>query len=194
MKEFKALAQELIDAKQPGRYNQAIMEFGARYCVPQNPDCENCIFNDRCEAYRLKKVNELPVKSKKLKIKKRYFNYMVAVSADNKTVLQQRKGKGIWQQLYEFPLIEQPSEVDIEQLKQSREFQSFSANYCAEDVSLYNETPIVHKLSHQHLHTRFWIVEVSDLQEKGIPVSEVSEFAVPVLIQNFISDFSQWNH
>ncbi|PKA82706.1 A/G-specific DNA-adenine glycosylase [Ulvibacter sp. MAR_2010_11] len=194
IKEFKALAQELIDPEQPGRYNQAVMEFGARYCVPQNPDCEGCIFNDRCEAFRMKKVGELPVKIKKLQIKKRYFNYIVPISADNKTILQQRKGKGIWQQLYEFPLIEQPSAVNIEELKQLEEFQTFSANYCAEDTALYNETPIVHKLSHQHLYTHFWIVEVSNLEEKGIPFSEVSDFAVPVLIQNFISNFSQWNH
>lgn len=73
MKEFKALAQALLDESRPGTHNQAVMEFGARYCVPQNPNCDACIFNNRCDAYKNKKVALLPVKLKKLKVKKRYF-------------------------------------------------------------------------------------------------------------------------
>ena len=65
-KEFNELANELLTKKNPADYNQAIMEFGALYCRPKNPDCTNCIFNDKCEAYRLNKINLLPVKSKNM--------------------------------------------------------------------------------------------------------------------------------
>ena len=196
IKEFKALAQDLIDTDQPGIYNQAIMEFGARYCVPQNPDCENCIFNDRCLAFKNGKVSVLPIKIKSKPVKKRFFNYLVVVSENDKTLIHQRTKKGIWQKLYEFPLIETTSEVDLIQLESLPQFQEFSELYNFESVSLYNEKSKIHKLSHQHLLTKFWIVNTAEftseekiLSEESIPLSEIKKYAVPVLIADFVSEF-----
>ncbi|MBK5212259.1 MAG: A/G-specific adenine glycosylase [Flavobacteriaceae bacterium] len=194
-KEFKQLAQQLIDEKQPGTFNQAIMEFGARYCVPQNPDCANCIFNANCVAFQQKKVAGLPVKIKAKPIKKRFFNYMVVLSENERTILQQRTSKGIWQKLYQFPLIETLKDVDLSLLKEHSQFQDFSEELNIKNISLFNEKAVVHKLSHQHLYTRFWIVEISRLSgqaeetDSAIPISEVKKYAVPVLIENFVSEF-----
>jgi A/G-specific adenine glycosylase len=188
-KEFKKLAQLLIDKTQPGTFNQAIMEFGARYCVPQNPDCENCIFNDSCIAFKQKKITELPVKIKAKPVKKRYFNYLVFISENEQTILQQRIGKGIWQKLYEFPLIETSEKINLSTLINLPQFKDFSEKQTIEDISLFNEKPVVHKLSHQHLYTRFWIVETTKLNEITIPISEINNYAVPVLIENFVSEF-----
>ena len=189
-KEFKQLAQQLIQTNDPGMYNQAVMEFGARHCVPQNPNCNTCIFANRCEAYKENKVASLPVKLKKAKTKKRYFNYLVVITKDNKTVLKQRTGKGIWRQLYEFPLIESDQETSEEALKKMKPFKEFSEKATIDSVTLYNDSLIVHKLSHQHLYTRFWIVEVSEIQMNTVAFSEIENYAVPVLVENFISNFS----
>ncbi len=189
IKYFKQLAQELLDPSQPGTYNQAIMEFGARYCVPQNPDCKSCIFNNRCEAFKNDSVAVIPVKLKKLKVKKRYFNYLVFVSDSRETLLEQRKGKGIWQNLYQFPLIETPSKVLKETLVASKEFKAFTENQQEITLSKFNEKPVVHKLSHQHLFTTFWIVEVVSLQQKGVAFSDLKKYPVPVLISNFMEAF-----
>lgn len=188
-KEFKQLAQQLIDKDRPGTFNQAIMEFGARYCVPQNPDCPNCIFNDGCVAFQQKKVAELPVKIKTKPVKKRYFNYLVFLSDNDRTVLRQRTGKGIWHKLYEFPLIETSEEVDLSTLKKLPQFQNISEKINIETISLFNTQPVIHKLSHQHLNTRFWIIETLEETENTIPISEISNYAVPVLIANFVSEF-----
>ena len=188
-KEFKKIAQHLIDKKQPGTFNQAIMEFGARYCVPQNPDCENCIFNDSCVAFQQKKVSELPVIVKAKPVKKRYFNYLVFLSENEHTILQQRTGKGIWHKLYEFPLIETSEKINLSKLKKLPQFHNFSETINVKSISLFNENPVVHKLSHQHLSTLFWIVETSETTENAIPISEVKNYAVPVLIENFVSEF-----
>src|SRR5690606_35061662 len=88
IKDFKSLAQELIDADDPGTYNQAVMEFGAVHCKPRNPDCNICIFNSSCYALANNKVDKLPVKTSKTKIRNRYFNYLVFLSSDEKTILQ----------------------------------------------------------------------------------------------------------
>lgn len=188
-KEFKKLAQQLIDRKQPGTFNQAIMEFGARFCVPQNPDCGNCIFNDSCVAFQQKKVAELPVKIKAKPVKKRFFNYLVILSENEQTILKQRTGKGIWQKLYEFPLIETSEEISISELQKNLQFQTFSKKLNIETISLYNEKPVVHKLSHQHLNTRFWIIETLKNKENTVPFSELKNYPVPVLIADFVSEF-----
>ena len=119
IKEFKNLAQQLIDVDKPGNHNQALMEFGARQCKPQNPNCEICIFNDSCIALQQKKISELPVKLKKTKVKNIYFNYIVLIFKNKKTLLQKRIGKGIWQNLYEFPLIETEKNFKLEELNLS---------------------------------------------------------------------------
>ena len=43
-KQFAQLAQQLLDKKKPSIHNQAIMDFGALVCKPQNPLCEQCPF------------------------------------------------------------------------------------------------------------------------------------------------------
>lgn len=188
-RQFKQLAQQLIDEKRPGTFNQAIMEFGALYCVPQNPDCENCIFKNDCFAFQENKVAELPVKTKTIPIKKRYFNYLVTVTGSDRTVIQQRLKKGIWQKLFEFPLIETKFEVDIHSLEKLPQFITFSNAHNVESVSLFNEKPVVHKLSHQHLYTRFWIVHALKDANASIPISEINRYPVPVLIENFVAEF-----
>jgi len=188
-KTFKALAQELIDKKEPADFNQAIMEFGATQCKPKNPYCHICPFKHSCIAFNKNRIHELPVKIKSAKAKKKYFNFLVFISEDEKTILEKREGKGIWQNLYQFPLIETERRVT------EKGFKTLVDKYdVLKDVSfemaLYNKEAIVHKLSHQHLYTNFWIVNVKKLHVKGVSLSNVHEFAVPVLIGNFIKNFN----
>lgn len=190
IREFKALAQLLIERDRPGVYNQAVMEFGARFCVPQNPDCDGCIFSNRCEAFKTQRVASLPVKLNKTKVKKHYFNYIVPISTDGKTVVQQRTGKGIWQNLYEFPLVESDFEIEVGQLKDHSEYKRISEEIRISEVTGYDSKTILHKLSHKHLYTRFWIANVSDLGEQGVPVEKIHDYPVPILLGNFISQFS----
>ena len=186
-KQFKELAQSLIDVKQPGNFNQAVMEFGARQCKPQNPDCIICPLNHSCIAFEKKIVSKLPIKEKKIKIKRRYFNYLV-VDDKNTTVLHQRKSKGIWQNMYEFPLIESMSELNIQQLIEHTEFENLF-KHSNTNVQLFNEKLIVHKLSHQHLYTKFLIIELDKLELKTISWNDFEDYPVPILIQNFVEKF-----
>ncbi len=188
IKEFKKLAQELLDHKDPATFNQAIMEFGALHCKPQNPYCETCPFNDKCLALKNNSVKKLPVKLKKTKIKKRYFNYLVFDIEEERTILKQRTGKGIWNGLYQFPLVETDKLIEKEKLIESESFNDllYSKNFSLE---LFNESPVVHKLSHQHLYTRFWIVNCTTAAEKTIELNEVLNYPVPVLIENFLNEY-----
>ncbi|TMM32506.1 A/G-specific adenine glycosylase [Polaribacter aestuariivivens] len=191
IKEFKTLAQSLIDKKQPGTYNQAIMDFGATQCKPQNPLCESCPFNDSCVAFEKNLVKELPVKEKKIKVRKRYFNYLVIKTEDQKTILSERKGKGIWQGLYQFPLIESDKSINQKEIVNSEKFIDLFPNETT--ISLYNKKEIIHKLSHQHLYTSFWIVETKSLKKATISWNKIKQFPVPVLVANFLEEFQPKN-
>ncbi|WP_191858651.1 A/G-specific adenine glycosylase [Hanstruepera ponticola] len=181
-KEFKALAQEIIDRKNPADFNQAIMEFGAMQCKPNNPDCLICPLNKSCQAFLEQKVSLLPIKIKASKPTKKYFNYLVYINNDHETILEKREDKGIWQNLYQFPLIESNKSLTYEELKTMIEFK-------VNDISLFNEESIVHKLSHQHLHTKFWIITTDRLPDKGISVKDIHDYPTPILIKNFIDTF-----
>ena len=184
-KEFKQLAQTLIDKKNPGEYNQALMEFGSLYCKPSKPDCTSCVFSNNCFAFAENKVEILPIKVGKPKIQKRYFHYLVVVSEDNKTLLNKRLGNGIWKNLYEFPLIETETSKHISRKEIEKKLEPIEVK----SVVIFNENPIIHKLSHRHLSINFWIVNAQKVHEKGVDITEIEKYPVPVVIEKFISNF-----
>lgn len=188
-KEFTQLATELLPKGEANIFNQAIMEFGALQCVPKNPDCGICVFNDSCLGLQKKKVSQLPVKSKKAKVTKRYFNYLVFSDDNKNTIISKRTQKGIWHNLYEFPLLETgtvESDMAILELIQNQDF----IKNTIQEIHLYNPELITHKLSHQHLAIKFWKVIVEGTLSNGIDLKSASEFPFPIVIYNFISN--QW--
>lgn len=190
VKYFKELARKVMAQEDIRDYNQGIMEFGAIQCAPKKPYCLLCPLKDGCIALKENRIPELPVKMKKGKIRERFFNYLVLLDENKNTTLEQRKGKGIWQGLFQFPLIETNEPTEERKLKQTIAEQFPKLDIAS--ISLYNEEAIVHKLSHQHLKTKFWIVEVKSGLTNKLPWSDVEDFPVPVLIADFIQSFK--NH
>lgn len=193
IKEFKKVAIEVMEQEEPATYNQAIMEFGALQCKPQNPYCIVCPLNDSCESLQKGTVASLPVKLKKLKIKKRYFNYLIFLVDDKHTIIRQRMGKGIWQNLYEFPLIESDKDVNLEYVEK-HEILKESMSTSSYNVTVYEEEFKIHKLSHQHLYTRFYIIRTNkspklDDSSQIITIDKIKEYPVPILLGNFIDSF-----
>jgi len=193
-KAFAALAQEQLDTKQPGSYNQAIMEFGALHCLPNQPKCTTCPLSDKCIAYRKNSQSELPVKAKKTQQRDRFFHYVVIKQAEN-TFLRKRSDKGIWQNLFEFPLVESATLVDEQQLLDSEDWQALlgTENYTIVQFSELHK----HILSHQKIHARFVEVTINSpfnpIQKEWlkVPLSELHQYAIPRLIDRYLeeSDF-----
>ena len=63
-------ATALLDPKQPGIFNQALMELGATVCLPREPRCGECPLARFCEARREGKERELPVKLRRMEMKR----------------------------------------------------------------------------------------------------------------------------
>ena len=101
-KEFQALAQSLLPINEPADYNEAIMDFGATQCTPNSPHCSACPLCETCVAFREQRINELPVKSKKVRQRERHFTYLY-IEYEGKIAIHQRGAGDIWQGLWEFP-------------------------------------------------------------------------------------------
>jgi A/G-specific adenine glycosylase len=106
-REIAALAQELLDPARPADFNQAIMDFGATHCTPQLPKCPSCPLQPQCTAFAQGRVAELPVRGKATAKRQRYFLYAV-FSQGSDVFVQKRLARDIWQNLYEFPMLELP--------------------------------------------------------------------------------------
>jgi A/G-specific adenine glycosylase len=184
-KEFSALANEIIDKKQPDVFNQALMEFGALQCVPKNPNCLQCIFNESCAALQKKKVDLLPIKLKKTKVTQRFFNYLVLEDERGNSLIQQRTSKGIWHNLYEFPLIESEEELSEKEIIEKIPATSFLTNKLI-SIKPFDEKSVLHILSHQRLKIRFWELKVVGSIENGMSKDALKKFPFPIVIFNFI--------
>ena len=185
---FNQLAQEVMDKQQIGDYNQGIMEFGAVQCVPKSPDCLRCPLSESCWAFAHKKAHVLPVKQGQQKIRIRYFHYIVPLDTALNTILVQRPDTGIWSKLYEFPLLELESETppNVSQLDTYLRQILIRKDLSTLEIIRFNETPVIHKLSHQHLHTTFWLCKTNQLPKGAFSWQKAESLPVPVLIANFM--------
>lgn len=102
---FTALAQELLPIDKAAVFNQAMMDFGATWCTPRSPRCQDCPVAETCDALRTGRIAELPVKEKKLKIQERRLTY-IFIRHGGETALRRRPAGDIWQGLWEPLLIE----------------------------------------------------------------------------------------
>lgn len=115
---FDALAQDILPKEEAGQFNQAMMDFGATVCTPQSPQCNGCILADSCVALRTRRVEQLPVKLRTVKVKKRTMKYLV-ILCDNKIALHRRGAGDIWQALWEpLNLQDEPVSAALSRIKQ----------------------------------------------------------------------------
>ena len=186
-KAFNALAGKLLDKKNPALYNQAIMDFGAVVCKPV-PICEQCPFKQKCEAFLNDKIFSLPVKGKKVLIKKRWFNY-VLLEYKEKFAVRQRHAKDIWHNLFEFLLVESGKEFgEKEIVKEAKKKKWIGANsYEIEYVS-----PVCkQQLSHQLIKGRFTKLKLHRKPELPpdilwIRKKELKKYAFPMFINQHL--------
>jgi A/G-specific adenine glycosylase len=185
---FSQLANELVHLKNPGGHNQAVMEFGALHCKPQNPFCEPCVFNVTCFAASKNLQHTLPVKIKGKTSRKRYFYYIV-VQKGNSLLMKKREQKDIWQGLYDFHLIEKTRTVDVKKLIADVDLLS---KHAANNFEIQITEAYRHVLTHQVIHARFIIVKyhkaltIRDKNLKFFTKSRISALPKPVLVSQFL--------
>ena len=191
-KYFFDLANDQVPVSSPDVHNQAIMEFGALHCLPQNPLCETCVLKAGCFAYQHGQQGVLPAKTKKKKPTARYFVYFI-LWKDGKILMTKRNGNDIWRGLYDFPLIETKKAIGIAQINKLFRLAS-SRKRNLRELNISKEYK--HVLTHQIIHARF--VELPETGLKDLPqtldvakaqaysLKRISRLPKPVLILRYL--------
>lgn len=185
---YQELANSLLDTSQPAIYNQAIMDFGATICKPQIPLCSECVLKNDCQALELNVVKDLPVKEKTLNKKTRFFHQFV-IHYNNGVYIRKRTNKDIWENLYEFLLIETPVEHDLQEVKNT--FIGGIQDHAIQEIvssKIFKQT-----LTHISLYGQFHHVKVLDEVQlsnsfEWVPYSQLQNYAWPKMMQVFLKE------
>ena len=189
-KYFTELAESLIDPKKPGKYNQAIMDFGATICKPMLPLCTKCPFKKNCKALAENKIAELPVKSKGIKMKNRWFYYLIVHYRD-KVLVSQRQEKDIWQGLFEFPLIETDAAQTPDKILVLAKKKKWFGDAAIELLSI--STLFKQQLSHQLIAGQFITVKLKKKPPEKenfqwVDNKKLNQLAFPQFINQFLNE------
>ena len=176
---YRDLAQSLIDPKKPAVFNQAMMNLGATVCTPKSPSCESCPFIANCLSYHRGTVSVYPPQKDKISLKKRFFHFILVQNSKGGLAIEQRKAKDIWNQLFQFPMVEtgkkNPKEAELSKL--------FTKKY--PDLSLKSLQLISsseQKLSHQHIQAFFYLGRPNSSQTK---ICKAFHYVLPKNLKNF---------
>jgi A/G-specific adenine glycosylase len=188
-KRVKEKSEMLMDKDQPGTFNQAMIEFGALVCTPQNPSCRSCIFKASCYAFGHQVTGEIPVKKRASTIRKRYLNYLVITFKEDNgpgVILNKREGDDIWKNLYDFPVIETTGRISLHRLKKTEEWETIFQGKKPVVVNISEE--FRHILSHQVILATFYQISMEEPPaqfEWQIPFEQMDSLPVPRLISKY---------
>ncbi|NVO18714.1 MAG: A/G-specific adenine glycosylase [Bacteroidetes bacterium] len=194
MKRLRQIASELIPANDPATFNQAIMEFGALHCKPSNPECRSCPLRLECSALKTNSVAEFPRKIKASVVKELFFYYLViqySINDETFVLLNHRQKQGIWKNLYDFPLIESSSALEVGSILDSPVFQNLIP--ATSIIKLNFSSEYIHLLSHRKITAQFIRIDLDSPPANmgsfgGSPVSEVDKYPVSRLVERYLEE------
>lgn len=191
-KVFGKLATELLPDQQVSTYNQAIMEFGAIQCTPGLPQCMFCTFSPECSANELGKQCMLPVKSKKVKVKERFFHYFI-LEKEGRFAMKERNGKDVWSGMYDFYLTEQESMQDLSVLAGN---DTFIDALLRESTISQESEKYLHILTHQRITAQFWHIQINPDSKIELPenlkyysLNEIDDLPKSTLVNNYLKQY-----
>jgi A/G-specific adenine glycosylase len=177
---YNQLADSLLATEQPAAYNQAIMDFGATICKPKIPLCNDCPFQSICTAFKDQIVDKLPIKSKRLLKKNRYFHYII-FRQKHTIFCKKRIEKDIWQNLYEFYLLEAEKILSIDEILQISDVKKILSDisHTITTVSVISKQQLTHQLI-SGIFIEIKLEESIALTDDFIAVEEKNLFHLPM--------------
>ncbi len=196
-KKILEVLKERMDVRQAGLFNQALMEFGALACTPQNPLCqkdpEACPFAKDCYALAQGVVSGLPVKKRRevLPVVNLHYLYL----EEKGCVWVHKRGyDDLWRGMYDFPVWE-----DVTQAAEAQR----NPKACGEAAEPVRGLKLLkdykQTLSHRRLHVFFYEVQPGSplalhIGKSGdyrkVDKKTLSQLAVPKNIATFFRDFN----
>lgn len=197
VKMISEAAEQWIDRQQPGAFNQALMDLGALICKPSGALCQQCPFVMDCQARINNKVDAIPVKKKKIRIKTRYFHFFFIYTRNGEDIfflVQRRDDKDIWRNLHQIPLLETSGEA-IEPLEIIENKFYLHNMLTMSDISVCPD-PVhhtSHQLTHQRIEAFFYVIRAKskhntdfDKSLRWLTFEQFQQLGKPVLISRFL--------
>jgi A/G-specific adenine glycosylase len=178
-RELLEIATDLLPSRELAstmpRYTQAIMDLGATVCTPRQPRCVSCPFSARCVAKAQSKVQDYPVKTKKLKRSSQSLWLLWAQREGGSVLLSKRPTPGVWAGLHCLPLFESIEALELSLKPKER-------------AALRALPPFIHVLTHKDLHLHVMTLEASRAQpDLGEWVTDWRSVGLPAPIKKLLS-------
>ena len=187
IKTFQELANSLISETNPGDYNQSMMDIGASICTPKKPKCNQCPLKSICLANYNSTINNLPIKIKKTKIKHRYLHYL-CIEYNGNFLMKKRTQKGIWKNLYDFPLIE----VGETPKQNDTDYKKLLNSILEGEIIIKKTKHYEHKLTHQKLYITIEYIKTNKINYDNsflkVNQMQLKELPVPKPIERFFEE------
>lgn len=192
---FEEAVRKLISYENPSYFNQALMELGALICTPTSPSCLLCPVREHCHAFEAGIQKELPVKTKKTKVKDVKLVAGILTDKKGRILIHKRPESGLLANLWEFPNFEYLFDLK----KGTTEFLSqLKIDYEVEAVVNESLGTIEHVFSHLKWYIQIYSgIIVSEVKEnsrlKLVSLDEIDSYAFPVSHQKMLQQFLKFN-
>jgi A/G-specific adenine glycosylase len=114
------LVRALIPERDPGRFNQMLMELGALVCTPKKPACPDCPVRDRCRALALGLTQHLPVRGRRRAVPHKEVSAAIIRNEEGRLLIVRRPASGLLGSLWKFPGdILDPGEIPADGLRRT---------------------------------------------------------------------------
>jgi A/G-specific adenine glycosylase len=192
---FEDAVRKLISHENPSYFNQALMELGALICTPTSPSCLLCPVREHCTAFESGIQKELPVKSKKTKVKDVQLVSSILTDKNGRILIHKRPETGLLANLWEFPNFEILSEL---KRGQADFLDQLKSNFDVDADLIENLGSIEHVFSHLKWYIQIYSGKItSDVQEtsrlKLVSLDELESYAFPVSHQKMLQQFLEFN-
>jgi A/G-specific adenine glycosylase len=187
-------AADLMEAKRPGDWNQALMELGATLCSPRSPRCADCPVAEWCAAHDAGTQQECPITSVKPKPKKRWI-VLAVLQANGRVMLERRASEGLLAEMWSFPEVAEgdagpETEADAERSRASVLLSIAARGLVA--IGCPKALPRVeHRFTHLHATYEPWFVPVTTTAEgegrAWVDPTVFNRLAVPVAQQKVLA-------
>lgn len=181
---FEEAVETLIDPEFPGDFNQGLMDLGAMICTPTSPKCLLCPVREYCIAFEKGEEEQLPIKTKKTKVKNERYDVLIVQNEEKKLLIEQRLGEGLLANMWQFPMIK--NEKDVDWKKELERIYSVKISNIVEQDFYQLKHIFSHLTWDMHCH----FVEVSETSDlpKGLfkSIEEINELALPVPMQKIL--------
>ncbi len=174
------LAQLLLPRRNPGEFNQAMMELGSLVCRPRQPLCKQCPVQQLCQARALDQVDRFPVLGSRAENLHRE-ELVLAVEKGNKLLIVRRQEGQWWSGLWDLLRWQLPSDSAHQEFLLRRLAQTLNA----QPVQLHREFASWYTVTRHRVRQHVYRVQVSrgtrvqNPQGRWIPKGQLSQLPWP---------------